>query len=325
MLHICTAALIHATVATASVAPAIAQNRPGAPAKPGEDKQAKEAKDAFKAGKKAFESGKFAEALEQFKKADALVPGAAPRFMLGQTYEKLGKPAEAVAAYQSFIDLKPDPTSTYGKKIPEAQARITALSGALPATVEVKVIPHDAPGLTIFVDNKPVSGQTGTISLAAGTHVILVNGQGFQPHTESITLKGNERRNVVVTLQPTAASQQVIPVEPPPETKTKIRGNAPAFVFFGLAGAGAIVGGVFGGLALSEKSKFNENPTHEGADRTERNALIADISFGAAAACAITGTILLFVIKSPPKSGSVPQLAPWAGPHAAGAAAGWRF
>jgi hypothetical protein len=60
-----------------------------------------------------------------------------------------------------------------------------------------------------------------------------------------------------------------------------------------LAGAGLITGTVFGIMALNSKSKFNDNPTTESADAAERNALIADMSFGIALTLGITGIVLL--------------------------------
>lgn len=327
--RLCAAVLIHAAIGMS--APAGAEPpRPPAPAQ-GEDQRHDEAKEAFKAGKKALAANKLTEALDHFRKADALVAGAAPRFMQGQIYEKLGKPAEAVAAYQSFIDLKPDPESTYGKKLPEAHARIAALSGGLPARLEVKVIPAGVP-VAITVNNAPLGGNT--LALTPGQHTVVVTSQGYQPHTETITVKGNERRNLVVTLQPVIGAP--IETREPAVTKRRI-GNIPAFVVLGAAGASAIVGGVFGGLALSEKAKFDDNPTGAGADRTERNALIADVSLGVAGGLAIIGTVLLFVIKSPaPKinagtprtpgdGGPTPALAPWALPAGAGTSARWLF
>jgi hypothetical protein len=67
----------------------------------------------------------------------------------------------------------------------------------------------------------------------------------------------------------------------------------PAFVTLGIAAAGAAVGTVFGLQALSAKSDFEDNPTTDAADDTERNALIADMAFGVAITLGVTGIVLL--------------------------------
>jgi hypothetical protein len=59
----------------------------------------------------------------------------------------------------------------------------------------------------------------------------------------------------------------------------------------GLVGAG--IGTVFGIQALGAKSDFDKNPTSDNADKAERDALIADMSFGVALTLGITGIVLL--------------------------------
>ena len=111
----------------------------GAPVAPAaapvaDEKAAKdEARKFFDEGKKLFDAGKVAEAVEVFKKADAKLPGAAPRLRIAEAYEKLNKPAEAVAAYRAFLSL--NPTGKFAEKIPLAKERIAAIEVTLPATL----------------------------------------------------------------------------------------------------------------------------------------------------------------------------------------------
>jgi hypothetical protein len=111
----------------------------------------------------------------------------------------------------------------------------------------------------------------------------------------------------------------------------------PAYVTLGLAGAGAVVGTVFGVMALGSKSKFNETPTVENADATDRNALISDMSFAVALTFGVTGAVLLLSNDAPAepkaahhagpqkvaKKSSMPRgfIAPYVGPTGGGAAA----
>ena len=75
----------------------------------------------------------------------------------------------------------------------------------------------------------------------------------------------------------------------------------PAYVTLGIAGAGAVVGTIFGLQALSSKSDFDDNPTRDAADDTERNALIADMAFGVAITLGVTGIVLLTTDEEAPK------------------------
>jgi hypothetical protein len=108
----------------------------------------------------------------------------------------------------------------------------------------------------------------------------------------------------------------------------------PAYITLGIAGAGAIVGTIFGIKALGAKSDFDKTPTGSAADDTERNALIADMAFGVAITLGVTGVVLLTsddgaapaaakLEKLPKKAKLV--VAPYASPEGGGAAARYTF
>ena len=110
----------------------------------------------------------------------------------------------------------------------------------------------------------------------------------------------------------------------PPKKGSKI----PAIITLSLAGAGAIVGSVFGGLALKSKGEFEDTPTQDLYDETTRNALISDMSFGVAITFGVTGVVLLVTSSSSGKDEKAEEkkaegphvwAAPWASPTGAGA------
>jgi hypothetical protein len=107
------------------------------------------------------------------------------------------------------------------------------------------------------------------------------------------------------------------------------RSNVPAYVAFGLAGAGVVVGTVFGVSALGPYNDYQKAPTAESARRAERYALVADVAFGAAFAAGVTGAVLLVsnlghkpAAEAPARSSFV---APFAGPSGGGAVAVMTF
>ena len=96
-----------------------------------------------------------------------------------------------------------------------------------------------------------------------------------------------------------------------------------------IAGAGAVVGTIFGVQALGAKKDFDDKPTEDNADKAEKNALIADMAFGVALTLGITGTVLLLTSDSKPdepaaKTGKL-RFAPILTPQTQGAAATFRF
>ncbi|MFO8071888.1 MAG: hypothetical protein R6V85_08435 [Polyangia bacterium] len=60
----------------------------------------------------------------------------------------------------------------------------------------------------------------------------------------------------------------------------------------GTAGLALISGGVFGLTALSEKRRFETNPSSQAKRRGEARALAADVSFGIAAAASVAALVL---------------------------------
>lgn len=320
-----------AMAAAMALTPAMVAEAQPKPNAAEEAKIKQQAIEAFKAGNTAFKAENYEEAYTQFKKADDLYPGAKPKFMVAQSLDKLGRSAEAVAAYRAFIDSGPG--DSYKEELAEAGKRIAALEASLPAQVTIKVAPEAAAaGASVLVDDNPAEGLE--LELAAGEHTVVVSAEGYETVTERITVKPNEQREVAITLVPaTAPVTPPVPVPDPGVTEDEEPSNIPAYVTLGIAGAGVVLGVVFGVQALSAKSDFDENPTVDNADKAERNALIADMSFGVALTFGITGAVLL--ISNMASGGDepdtseeaslVPEVVPFAGTKGGGMAATWTF
>jgi hypothetical protein len=322
------------------------------------DPKAEEATKAYGAGNEAFKKNDFATALPLFQKADTLVPGSMPKYKIAVCLDKLGKKSEAVTAYQAFLDSKPQvkqpDQAKMADKIKEAEGRIKELNKEIasgPAKVTLQLTPANPPGLVVTVDNAPVSGLD--LALPAGEHTVSITAKGFEPHTEKVTVKAGEKRALPVTLkamagpvpgpdplQPGPVPPGPVPVpvpqpDPVPGEGESTNSDIPAYVTLGIAGAGAILGTVFGVKALQAKSAFNDvgGATVENADDAERSALIADMSFGVALTFGITGIVLLFsggdeeaAPAGEATTGSAkPFVNPYAGPQGGGMTATWNF
>jgi hypothetical protein len=319
---LCAALVFSGAVTFGHVTHADAQGKKAAAAV---DDKKEEAKTAFTEASKKFDEGDFAGALPLFQKADDLYPGAAPKHKIAICRDKLGNTTEAIAAYKAFIAS--DPGDKYVDRIAEANQRIGELEATLPATVTIAVAPEGI-AAQITVDGNPASGTE--LTLPAGEHTIVVTAEGHEPLTEVVTVRGSEKRTLTLTLTPVAAAPPPPPPAEPQPTEDEGRSNVPAYVTLGIAGAGVILGTVFGIQALSAKSNFDDDPTVDNADEAERAALIADMSFGVALTFGITGAVLLFSggddePEATTTSSATPQLVPLAGPKGGGMMATWRF
>lgn len=336
-------AALSGLVLALAASPALAQGKPGdkpaapsKPAKPKTEKEKKEAaKKAFEEAQAKFAAGEYAAAHDLYKQADELVPGAVPKFKMAESLDKSGDVEGAIAAYEAFLASKP-PEDKNKERIEAAKARISALQNA-PADVKVVVSPAEATNVVLSVDGQPQTGNP--VKVPPGKHTISAKAQGFDETKVEVEVKRGEKKEVPVTLTP-ASTAPVIPEKPkgpakpvaPKEPPTTESGGTstliPAIVTLSLAGAGAVVGGVFGVLALKSKGEFEDTPTQDLFDETERNALIADMSFGVALTFGVTGLVLLLTDtggEEAPAEEKKAFISPFVGPNGAGAVGTFRF
>lgn len=104
-----------------------------------------------------------------------------------------------------------------------------------------------------------------------------------------------------------------------------------AIIGYAVAGAGAVVMGVFGGLALAEESELasgcGELGTCSDAEVADANtfALVSDVGLGVALAGAAAGTVLLIMALAGGSSAETAWVSPWLSPQGAGVSTGVRF
>lgn len=320
-----------------------------AAAKPLTEAQKKdEAKRLFKEGEDKFAANDYAGALEAYRGADTVLPGVMPKYKIAVTLEKLNKVSDAVAGYQAFIDYvdaqakadKKFDAKKWDDKVAESKGRIEALKKT-PATVRVAAGADAPQNLMVAVDGGAPQ-PAKELSLPPGKHTLVYTAEGYNASApQDIEVGYAETREVpppalekkpepVAVAPPPPAPVEPAPVAAPEPPPPPPRSMVPAYVTLGLAGVGAVVGTIFGVSALGSKSEFEKNPTVENADKTDRNALIADMSFAVALTFGVTGAVLLFGGDDKPeqKTGLVitkPVVTPFVGPTGGGAAATFRF
>ncbi len=284
------------------------------------EKQKKDgARKHYKEGEAKFKEGKYQEALEDYKTADDLLPIAATKYKIAVCRDKLGQVVDAAAAYQAFLDSSPGDKMV--DAVGDAKARLDALKKT-PGKVLVAVRPGDAPKVAFSVDGNPpppaaslptevasINGgpptKSSALVLPPGHHRVAVSATGYDPSAAEVDVAFAQTRSLPVTLSltppppppppPVAVAEPPPPPPPPPPP----RSNVPAYVTLGLAGAGVVVGAIFGVAAIKAKSTFNTTPTTDNADATDRNALISDMSFAVALTFGVTGAVLLLSNDSP--------------------------
>ena len=286
----------------------------------GPDKKTRDAaRKAYGAGEKAYGDGKYADAYDNFTKANSLIASPHAQFWIAKSLDKQDKKLEAISAYQVYL-ANPDASRTGEERVTEAKTRLEELQLSQVALLSLTTVPKEA---AVALDGAPVPGLSPyTIKLAPGPHKLGFNAPGFEPKEVDVDAKAGDKLNQTVELAvkpppppppaPTPEPVAAAPAPLPPPAPVEKRSKAPAYVTLGIAGAAAIVGGIFGAKALGSKSDFNKNPTTKSADDTERNALIADMAFGVAITLGVTGIVLLTSDDDAPKEAAylLPPKAP---------------
>lgn len=332
-----TAAVLAGVVAsTAGLPAALAAPPAAAAAKKPDQKTRDAARKAYTEATEAFGKGDFESAAKGYTQANELIPSPQAAYWIAKSLDKAGKSEEAAAAYQKFLD-DPGVASAGEDKVNEAKTRVGELSNR-PAEVNLSTTPA---GAAVAVDGQPQMGETPmVVKVPPGAHTIQITADGYDPQKLELTVKAGEKLDQKVELKLAADVPAPAPAPaptPPPEEaapkrESKPKSKLPAYITLGVAGAGAIVGTIFGVKAMSSKKDFDDTPTNDNADTVERNALIADMAFGVAITLGVTGIVLLTTSGSSdsadaataarklPKRATL-NVAPYVSPYGGGAAA----
>jgi hypothetical protein len=315
--------------------PAHAQQAPAATA--AERKARDDARKAFIAAQKAYEQGDHAAALESFRTANELIPSPQAEYWIAMSLVRQDRTEEAVAALETFLN-NPGAEKIGDDKLADAMTTLEELKAKL--VVEVSLA-TDPPGASVAVDGENQEGVTPMVlKLKPGEHKLSFTLPGHQPAELELDARGGEKLERTLALVPEPPPREAAPPkaaapEPPAPAPPEPRSKTPAYITLGIAGAGTVLGTIFGIQALSAKSDFNENPTEAKADAAERNALFADISFGIALTVGLTGIVLLTNPEPPPSAQTASlekpptrtkvEVAPYVGAKSGGAFARFTF
>ncbi len=341
--HILLATLLLSSTLTATAA--LAQNADA-------DKAA--ARDLAIEGYKALQSKDYAAAVDRFTRADALYHAPTVILGLARAHVGLGKLVSAQELYSRIAheSLPPNATTAIKKAVLDAEKELDALTLRIPGVVlDVK----GTAAVKVTLDGIDVPATALGVKRPAdpGEHVIRAVSPGFIAREMKVTLVEGKTETVdlqlepeqpkpVVAVAPAAPppiNRPVPPVAPPPilplpavvappvavpPRASEPASRTPSFVLFGLAGAGAVLGVAFAGVGFSAQSDYDKTPTVDGADKIDRNALIADICFGSAVLLGTAGLVTLLQ-KDPTPSTTGVFLSPRVGTTRAMMTAGIRF
>jgi len=264
-------------------------------------------------GYQALQQKDYSTAADRFSRADALVH--APTLMIdwARSLVGLGKFVEAQERYEQIIREGVDPKSpkSWQKAFNDAGVELAALKPRL-AWVTINVSGSSEARVTI--DGVPVPPAAIGVRRAInpGERSLRVVAKGYLAQKKTLELAEGADTQADFTLEPDPDQQAQASnlldsnasVQP---TVVDKRNPLPMYVAFGVGGAGLVVGGVTGALALSKRGSLSSACNSNGqCPSSERDTLssyhtlgtISGVGFGVGLAGIGAGAALLFLNKS---------------------------
>lgn len=260
------------------------------------------------------DSGDCKGAIEKLSRAESLYHAPSILGRLGECQVMVGQIVLGTENLNRVVREELAPTAP--KAFRDAKERAKGvLNTALPkiARLTVKVDPADAkPQVTVAGTPIPAALIGVERPTDPGTHEVVIAAPGYLEQRKSVTLAegGSQELAVILEKDPNAAAAPPPPAPPPPvvvapppapaaDTAPK-KSNTLAYVALGVGGAGLVVGGITGFLALGKKGdlegcKEERCPTsqQDTLDSAKTMATVSTVGFAVGFVGIGAGVVLL--------------------------------
>ena len=237
------------------------------------DQERAGAREAATEGVAALNEGRYADAIDMFRRAETLVHAPTHLLLMARAHVKLGKLVQAREVYIKITKeaLAPTAPQPFRDAQTEASRELASIEPRL-ARVTVKV-EGDAKNLTVTADGERIPAVLLGVPqpFDPGKHEFKATGERMESKPSSVEVAEGGRQTVVLVLEPSAHA-----TTPPPATGTGLltpstaapsaetgttgasRGNGMrigAYSAFGVGALGLAAGVIFG---LGAKSDFTK-------------------------------------------------------------------
>jgi len=211
-------------------------------------------RDAFARGTAAFDTGRYAEAAGEFKRALAAVRHPVVAFNLALCHARLGRPTLAQEQL-TRLSQEPDLPEELKPRIAEE------LNGVRAAIAHVRLNTETPEAYRIELDGLPALSGARELELDPGEHRFRVTRDGAVVFDETVSLSAGERLQLRVTAPTRSINVVVVPEpattpsrsgEPARATAPTRRSGLPPAVFYGGAALTAVLGAatIYSGVSV---------------------------------------------------------------------------
>jgi len=281
----------------------------------------------------ALQEKRYADAADRFSRADALVHAPSRASTWARSLVGLGQFVEAQERYELIIreGISAKSPQSWARALSDAKAELAALKPRL-AWVMITVSGSNDAQVTVDGVAVPAAAVGVRRAINPGAHEVAAVAQGYLASRQTLKLAEGEEGSVSLVLQPDpdqqVASVVAAPDKPPAAVAPPHSPNrTPAYVAFGIAGAGLVVGGITGVMALSKNSTLDKAcPDRDNCGYPDTIAAYHTLGYisGAGFIVGATGiatgiTLLLMNGKSPSASARGLVVQPYLGVGSVGA------
>jgi tetratricopeptide (TPR) repeat protein len=166
-----------------------------------DDEASARARQHFERGYALAAQGNFADAIEEFERAQAASPNVSLLYNLGQAYAAAGRSSDAVTTLERYLSQAGDELT------PERRNQVEMLlryHSARVGRVSLNVTPA---GAHIAVDGKPfgVAPLSEPLVLPVGVHTVVLTAPGFEPSATSVDIQSRQTSDLTLELTPLAS------------------------------------------------------------------------------------------------------------------------
>lgn len=182
------------------------------------DKEA--ARNLYMQGVSQQQAGNFTDALERFKRAQAVYPAPTTQLHIAECQAQLGRLVEAAEAYRAVtrMQLPPDAPAPFVAAQTQAAAELQQVEPRIPH-VHIDIAPHNIQQLTVTIDDQPMNVALLDVDrpVDPGTHKIVVVAPGYDRAEASVIIKEREpTKQIVIPMRPGGAVVLPLPPVAPP-------------------------------------------------------------------------------------------------------------
>jgi len=213
-------------------------------------------------GHDALQKKDYATAADRFGRADSLVHAPTLVVDWARALQGLGRFVEAHEKYELVLreGVGNSSPKSWLRALEDAKKELDALK---PRLAWVTVILKDPPDASVKIDGVLVPPAAVGVRRAAdpGFPEVTVSALGYEPFKQTVTVGPGEEKSLEVSLRKlpeVAAPPLASDAAYRPRQKSDARRTA-AYIALGLGGAGAVTGGVTGGLALRKRSDLKSD------------------------------------------------------------------